>query len=201
MGSIPVRPSDSADHPSLVAALNISDEIHPDFRAQAETVLGALEQAYPHVKVGEVRLYDKPGDRSMAYTDGSDIFLNAYWFAHPAARLSAAARLGREAAPYGLPLWHGGMRDVGDNQEPAFHLFVHEFGHLLMAVTPGAKAFAQRQHALALSDPSIAVSGYALSDDPGECDEWWAETFAAMRIGAPSPQVAEMAAFLAEHGA
>jgi hypothetical protein len=43
------------------------------------------------------------------------------------------------------------------------------------------------------------VSGYALADDPDEADEWWAETFAALRLGGSgSVQVAEMAAFLAK---
>lgn len=161
--------------------------LHPDFRIEIEAQLAALCAAYPEVDLGAVRLFRKyADDRSLGSVEGSDILLNAYWFAQPREKLAAAALLGREAAPYGTPLWHGGMTE-------AEHLIAHEFGHLLSSATPGAGEFAKAGHAAALADPAIAVSGYALVDP----DEWFSETFAGMRLGAPSPQVGEMEAFLA----
>jgi hypothetical protein len=169
--------------------VNISPGLHPDFRGVVEAVVGSLDAVYPVARVAGVDLFERDGDRSLAHVAGRTIVLNAHWFARPRAVLDEEAKVGREAARYGMPLWHGGMG------EPE-HLLTHEFGHVLAAALPASGKLSGRGHAAALVDPAVAVSGYALVDP----DEWWGETFAALRLGhAASPQVAEMEAFLAQH--
>ena len=179
-------------HCNLFAAaplFEIDDGVHRDFLPTVDVILGALLTAYPQAKLSAVRLFERPGDRSLAHVEGVTIMLNALWFSRPRAALAEAALLGRASAPYGAQLWHGGMPDT----PLPYHLLTHEFGHLLATATPGAVEFSAHSHAAALNDPSLAASGYALVDP----DEWWGETFAALRLGAPTPQAAEMQAFLA----
>ena len=167
--------------------MNISSGFHRDFLGPIETILGSLDKVYPVAKLGEVRLFEREGDRSLAHADGRDLVLNALWFTRPRAVFDEAAKLGREALPFGMPLWHGGMG------EPE-HVLTHEFWHVLALSLAGSAEFAESGHAAVLSNPAIAASGYAMVDP----DEWGAETFAALRLGhAASLQVAEMEGFLA----
>ena len=170
--------------------MKIDPALHRDFLGPVEATLGVLEDVYPQARLASVRLFERPGDRSLAHVEGHSIVLNAYWFAEPSRKLAAAALAGRQSLPYGMPLWHGGMSD-----EEGTHLLTHEFGHLVAAGTEGSVVFAKAAHAAVVADPVLAVSGYAIVDP----DEWWGETFAALRLGAAaSPQVAEMEAFLGQ---
>ena len=172
--------------------MRITDEVHADFRHEFETALSTLCEAYPRVPMGEVRVVDVPGDKSLGFCDGNDIVLNGHWFCRPRAVFDAAVVAGRASQPPGVPKWHGGIG--GLEREPE-RLITHEFGHLLGPTIPGYTEFARAGHAAAMTSPSLAVSGYALV--AGEPDEWFAETFAAMRLGGSgSPQVAELMKFL-----
>lgn len=170
----------------------ISARLHPDFRPGVEAVLEALCAAYPNVKFDGLQLYGPPaGDESLGCTDGNRILLNAGWFTEPEAKLDQAIVEGRVATPPGVPLWHGG---IGSLEHEVERLVCHEFGHLVaQTIGKSAQRFADRGHRAVLAEPDIAVSGYAITDP----EEWFAEVFAAMRLGAAgSRQVAEMAAFL-----
>lgn len=170
----------------------IDPRLHADFRPQAETTLDGLLRSYPRVAPFRLTLYDPPpSDFSLGNCDRpGEIALNAFWFATPRRRFDAAVEDGRASTPPSTPPWHG---HIGGLAHEFDRLLCHEFGHLLMAATSGAAGFARKEHADAVADPRLAVSGYAALDS----DEWWAETFAAMRLGgAGSPQVAEMMAFL-----
>jgi len=166
--------------------MKIAPDLHPDFLGPVEKIFATLDEVYPRAQLAEVRLFEKKGDRSLAHVEGRDIVLNALWFTRPRALLEEAGSDGRACLPYGMPLWHGGMKEPD-------HLLTHEFWHVLAAALPDSNKFMDRGYAEVLADPSVAASGYAMVDR----DEWGGETFAALRLGhGASKQVAELEAFL-----
>lgn len=148
---------------------------HPSFVPPIRQTIDALAARYPRVPLREVRLYDpKPGDRSMARTTAHEIALNPYWFSRPADELKEAAKRCTDIRLRGhVVKWHGGMTD-----EP-IHLCTHEFAHSLSHALPGWRVLAGPARNRALADPSLAVSGYGLSNN----DEYFAELFAAYELG------------------
>jgi hypothetical protein len=171
--------------------MEVSPDIHDDFRGEIVAAAEALAAAYPDVPFAGVQLFEVEGDESLGRVKGDTIEINAHWFARPRAVFDAAVVAGRKATPPGFPAWHG---HVGGLEHETERLIAHEFGHLLAAAVSGVDEFAMAGHRTALNDPDLAVSGYALCD----ADEWFAETFAALRLGGSgSAQVAELAAFIA----
>lgn len=163
--------------------------LHDDYRNLTSSILAALSEAYPIVPSITVKLTDKDGDESLGAAVGGTIELNARWFAEPKVILDQAIIQARKTTPPDAPAWHG---HIGGAEQEYERFLTHEFGHLLATKLPGYEDFARAGQRAALSAPEIAVSGYALVDP----DEWWTETFAALRLGAPSKQVAESQAFL-----
>lgn len=163
--------------------------LHDDYKALMSSILETLSEAYPIVPPITVKLTDKDGDESLGAAVGDTIELNARWFAEPKVILDQAIIQARKTTPPEAPAWHG---HIGGAEQEFVRFLTHEFGHLMASELTGYKKFAQVGHKAARRDPEIAVSGYALVDP----DEWWAETFAALRLGAPSKQVAELQAFL-----
>lgn len=174
-------------------SVTLPAELHADYRADAEAVLGALGEAYPQVAVPEVRVFSSEGDRSLGRALDGVIELNAYWFSRPREFFQRGVVRSREHTPQDAPRWHGG---IGGEDGEFARFLTHEFGHLLYDATEGSEAFSEAGHAAALEDPRIAASGYALVAE--DALEWWAETFAGLRYGSASPQVALMARFLEE---
>lgn len=176
----------------------IDQGIHPDFRPQIEAAAEALAAAYPHVEFAGIKLFDSPGDKSLGYAQDGWICLNAAWFAAPRAAFDEQVARSRSLIPANAPPWHG---HIGELKGEVDRLMAHEFGHLLAQGLEGYQEFAREGHSAAIAYPSLAVAGYCLlaGEQPEAADEWWAETFAALRVGGSgSAQVAEMAAFLAE---
>jgi len=179
---------------------SLSTDLHPDYLPLADATFTSLVAAYPRVDFHGVRVYHPRSgvDRSLGYAGGGWIYVNAYWFAEPRARLDAEVARARTITPFGFPRWHGG---IGSLEREPERLFTHEFGHLLAAGLAGYRSFADGLHRAALDDPDLAVSGYALcpdvEGDGSGADELWADTFGALRLGGSgSPQVAELQAFL-----
>ena len=165
---------------------------HPSFVPPIRKIVGDLAARYPQAPLREVRLYEpKPGDRSMANTTAETIALNPYWFSRPISDLRDAATWNTQVRLRGHVVeWHGGMTD-----EPR-HVLIHEFGHSLSHALSGWRALAGRSRSRALADPSLAVSGYGLSND----DEWFAEHFALVELGlANKQQIKELNAILDCH--
>lgn len=175
--------------------VEISASIHPDFRSQVEAAADALASAYPWVKFTGVELFEPKGnDRSLGFAGDGVISINSYWFSQPKSLFEGEVLKARTATPTDFPAWHG---RIGDVEHEVDRLIAHEFGHLLSEGLKGYKEFASAGHAAAVDSPQLAVSGYALAGALDDPDEWWAETFAALRLGgAGSPQVAELHAFL-----
>lgn len=169
--------------------------LHPDFRIDVETTLSALSAAYPQVPSPRLELYQPlPGDRSLGRAERDAILLNSYWFSRSRADFDAAVLEARGATLPGIPLWHGG---IGGQAHEVERFLTHEFGHLLSDTLPGFRKFAFKQWKSAIDTPDVAVSGYALLDP----DEWFAETFAAYRLGGSgSVQVGHLAGYLAQQG-
>jgi hypothetical protein len=169
--------------------------LHPDYLPLADATLTALVAAYPWVNFSGLWLYKpKDGDRSLGHVEGSHICLNPFWFASPRSKMDEAVILARQSTPPGLPRWHGG---IGSLEREPERLLTHEFAHILAGSLRGYRAFADGLHRAALDDPDLAVSGYSLCADDG-ADECFADAFAALRMGGSgSPQVADLAAFLA----
>lgn len=171
--------------------IKIDQRLHANYRPVAEAEFDSLVAFYP-TKLVRLDLYDPlAGDTSLGHCTSADaIELNAYWFAEPRVKLDMAVARGRECEPQHAMAWHGRIGGVDGEFR---RLLCHEYGHLL--AVPDAPAFSRRGHAMAIANPAVAVSGYALVDP----QEWWAETFAALRLGGSGPQVGELAAFLLEH--
>lgn len=172
--------------------MDLPASLHPEYKDEVETTLSALCEAFPQVVLTEVRMFSDEGDRSLGRAKGNTIELNAYWFARPKQVMLDAVDDSRNSTPFGAPKWHGG---IGGAKGEVKRLLNHEFAHLLAEYLTGYRTFARRHHREALANPELAVSGYALCDDE---DEWFAETFAALRLGGNgSPQCARLEAFLA----
>jgi hypothetical protein len=170
--------------------MEISSDIHDDFRDEIVAAAEALAAAYPDVPFSGVQLFEVEGDESLGRVNGDAIEINAHWFARPRAVFDAAVVAGRKATPPGFPAWHG---HIGGLEREPERLIAHEFGHLLAAAVSGSAEFATTGHRAALNNSDLAVSGYALCD----ADEWLAETFAALRLGGSgSIQVGELEKFL-----
>ncbi len=150
--------------------------MHPSFAVPIAVTLHRLRERYG--VDARVKLYEPDlSDRSMAYTEGTTIHLNPFWFDAPIEKLRGAAVRGNVRGDPAAPLWHGGMDD-----EPT-HVITHEFFHALanarLQHEPMFREFASRGYGRALANPVLAVSGYALAN----LDEWLAETFAAAELG------------------
>jgi hypothetical protein len=173
----------------------LSTDLHPDYLPLADATLTALVAAYPRVEFSGIWLYKpKEGDRSLGHVEGSHIALNPYWFSAPRSKMDEAVVLARQSTPPWAPKWHGG---IGSLEREPERLLTHEFAHILAGSLRSYRDFADRLHRAALDDPDLAVSGYSLCGDNG-ADECFADTFAALRMGGSgSPQVANLAAFLA----
>lgn len=167
--------------------------LHEDFRLEAESVLAGLLEAYPQAGAVRIEVHDpEPGDLSLGNSDMPGVIsLSGYWFSQPRDHFDEMVLASRAATPPSLPLWHGG---IGGPEGEFERLITHEFGHHVMAAGgEPAEQMAIAGHEAAVADPRLAVSGYSLSDP----DEWFAETFAASRIGGSgSPQVAAMLEYL-----
>lgn len=159
--------------------------LHPSFERVVVDTLRGLDADYPHDCVRLVRLADL-GD-SLADADQPGVInLNREWFSAPLTELSKFSKPEDQlvwVSPEIQLLWHGGM------VEPQ-HVLTHEFAHQLAVKLPWAAAWAEERWRAALADPvhRRAPSGYALADP----DEFWADAFAAMRLGYPSELAAEL---------
>ena len=126
----------------------------------------------------------------MADADAPGVIsLNAYWFRdRPLEELRDEAR---DGYLFSLPgsaqvmKWHGGM------PEPQ-HCLAHEFGHILRDAIPGAIEWAREVWEAATHNPADAISGYALAGP----EEFFAEAFAAYRLGINHPHARLMGEFL-----
>lgn len=150
--------------------------MHPSFAVPIASTLHRLRERYG--VDARVKLHEPDScDRSMAYTEGTTIHLNPFWFDSPITVLRSAAAMGNVRGDPTATLWHGGMVD-----EPT-HVVTHEFFHALWNVRlhrePGFREFVSGGYERALADPALAVSGYALANP----DEWLAETFSAAELG------------------
>jgi hypothetical protein len=148
--------------------------LHPTFERPVVDTLRGLSLDYPLVELRRVLLFERPGDNSIAHASvPGEIALNARWFGRPIEELRTAARERHIIRLGELALaWHGDM------EEP-HHVLAHEFGHCLQDALPAWEAFAITHWRAACRDPvgCRPVSGYALAGP----DEWWADTFAALR--------------------
>jgi hypothetical protein len=126
-----------------------------------------------------------------ASPDGQ-IRLNSFWFADEPARLQRASDARHTIDAGGVSLgWHGPM-----TEEPR-QVLTHEFFHCLYEAIPSARPWSERMWSRATREPSLAPSGYALSE-PGE---WFAEFGAMREMGfAPPALVLEWRSFLLDAG-
>ena len=152
--------------------------LHLSFVRPVVDALRGLDADYPGNPLRRVELYRSAGDESMGNSDRPGVIsLNARWFSRPIDELREASRdqdlVHLRGGDLVLP-WHGGM------EEPN-HVLSHEFGHQLQATTPWWRGFAEPHWRASCLDPihQRPVSGYALNDP----EEFWADTFAAMRLG------------------
>jgi hypothetical protein len=152
--------------------------LHPSFERPVVDILNRLDVDYPIGALRRVTVRpEKPGDESMASADKpGEIVLHGRWFGRPIEELQAAARYRNiiNLRPTQLPIaWHGDMAEPD-------HVLSHEFGHCLQDVLPEWQTFAQIHWLASCQDPVHCwpVSGYALVG----INEWWADTFAAMRL-------------------
>jgi hypothetical protein len=152
-------------------------ELHPTFERPVIDTLRGLDADYPLGALSRVSLFSREGDLSMASADQpGEVKLNLYWFGKSIDVLRAAARERNQIyiGPDRIPLaWHGDM------EEP-HHVLAHEFGHCLQDVIPEWRAFSETHWLQSCRDPvnCLPVSGYTLVGP----DEWWADTFAALRL-------------------
>lgn len=171
--------------------------LHPTFvRPVVDTLLG-LDADYPLAALRKVSVFSRSNDHSMASADRpGEIALNLYWFGRPINVLQEAARERNQlylvylGAIDRVPLsWHGDM------EEP-HHVLAHEFGHCLQDVIPSWREFAESHWRQSCRDPVHCrpVSGYALVGP----DEWWADTFAALRLNVDCEAVRLMRDMLGE---
>ncbi len=165
--------------------------VYPDQIYRISQILGQLDREYPGT-LHSVETYSRPGDESLANEDAGVISLNLFWFSKPLLVLQDAFLKGNAISHgvEGVAAWHDKMRQTD-------HLMYHEFAHCLRTKI-GTKAlqFARNGHQDALKNPEIAATGYALVDP----EEWWSETFAALKCGREhawaGPQAQSMKAFL-----
>ena len=151
--------------------------LHYSYERLVVDTLAGLANDYPQAGLEVVGLYSRDGDESLGNADQPGrIMLNARWFGQPIEELREAANLRNQvylrADAYPVA-WHGDM------EEP-HHILAHEYGHLLEDGIPEWEDFAVPHLAAARRDPVHCrpVSGYALAGT----HEWWADTFAAMRL-------------------
>lgn len=171
--------------------MKISRLLHPEYREETERVLSSLLREYPRVSLRSVEVFDRPGDRSMGFATGDHtINLNGHWYSKPRSFFRTAVVEARRTTPPGFPLWHGGIGGIDQEYE---RLLVHEYGHLVAAVTSGSTRVAKTLFKKTISEPDLAVSGYSLVDE----DECFAEVFDALHFKVDeNPLVAEMHHFL-----
>lgn len=152
--------------------------LHPTYTRTVIDTLRGLDVDYPLNALRRVQLSSWDSDVSLASAgEPGEITLNEYWFGRPVEVLQQAARdrpiiyLAGGECP--VP-WHGPM------EEP-HHTLAHEFGHCLSNVVPQWRDFAETHWRAACRDPVACrpVSGYALTGP----DEFWADNFAALRLG------------------
>lgn len=170
------------------------DGLHPSYERAVLDVIRGLDLDYPMDAVRRVEVYRPAGDdESMGCSSAAGVIsLNGRWFSRPINELREAAReddqviLATGAPPIG---YHGGM------EEP-IHVLTHEFAHCLADVLPGWREFAEPHWRASCADPAACrpPSGYALAS----ADEFFADAFAAMRLGYPSEAGRLLREFLAE---
>ena len=152
------------------------DGLHPSYERDVRDVISGLAADYPLVGDLRVELYRREGDGSLGCAPERGLIrLNSRWFGRPIEELRAAAETDDLVWASGVALeWHGGMVEPG-------HVLTHEFGHQLQFMTPGWAEFTEPHWRQSCLDPAHCrpPSGYAL----GSPDEFWADAFAAMRLG------------------
>lgn len=173
------------------------DGLHPSYDRILRDTYCSLDMDYPGV-LHAVELYSKEGDESMgsacqAGLCGGVIKLNRFWFGEPISQLRDAARSCAPVRLAGCDIalpWHGDM------EEP-LHVLTHEFGHCLSDIVTGWREFITPHLIQSRLDPANCrpPSGYGMSTG----DEFWSDSFAAMRLGYDTEMSRLMDTFLREH--
>jgi hypothetical protein len=169
--------------------------LHSTYERVVVDTLRSLEADYPFGVLKQVVTYShlREGiseDESIANADEPGVIrLNLRWFGRPIDELRAEAQVDNLVYLRAGPpiLWHGGM------EEP-HHVLAHEYAHQLEEAVSDWREITEPLWRAACVDPvtNRPVSGYAC----GGVHEFWADCFAAHRLGYRGYGVDQIAEFL-----